>query len=88
MAKAPAGIGWRNPMVPFGSVAFPRVGIRGLVGVEPIRGLSPVAVGTNGVRVVIGLRGKSPGVAIEIGFNIERFVPAIMDIEPIPRLPR
>lgn len=87
MAKVPAGIGWRIPMVPFDSVAFPTVGIRGLVVVELIRGLSPGAVGTSGVRVVIGARGDSPGVVKEIGANMERFAPGIMEmfgIEPIP----
>lgn len=74
-------------MVPFGMVAFPTVGIRGLLGLEAIRGLMPVAVGTIGVRPVIGVKGESPGVAIEIGVNRARFVPGIMDMldrGPIP----
>lgn len=75
-------------MVPFGSVVFPIVGIRGLLGVEAIRGLMPVAVGTKGVRPVIGVKVESPGVAMGIGVNMARFVPGIMgmlDTEPIPR---
>lgn len=77
MARVPAGIGWRIPMVPFGRVAFPMVGIRGLLGVVTIRGLMPV----------IGVKVESPGVAMEIGVNMERFVPGIMDMfgrVPIP----
>lgn len=77
-AKAPAGTGWSIPMVPFGRVAFPTVGIRGLEEEEAIRGLMPVAVGTKGVRPVIGVKGESPGVAMEIGVNIARFVMGIM----------
>lgn len=75
-------------MVPFGRVAFPTVGIRGLLGVEAIRGLMPVAVVTKGVRPVIGVKGESPGVAMERGVNMARFVPGIMDMlgtAPIPR---
>lgn len=67
-------------MVPFGRVAFPTVGIRGLLGVEAIRGLRPVVAGTIGVRPVIGVRGKSPGVAMVRGVNMVRFVPGIMDM--------
>lgn len=75
-------------MVPFGSVAFPTVGIRGLEAVEAIRGLSPVAVGTKVEKPVIGVKGESPGVAMEIGFNMAMFVPGIRDMfgtEAIPR---
>ena len=74
-------------MEPFGSVAFPMVGIRGLVGVGAIRGFRPVAVGTKGARAVIGVKGESPRVAMEIGVNIARFVPArgMLDTEPIPK---
>ncbi len=75
-------------MVPFGRVAFPTVGIRGLMGVEATRGLRPVAVGTKGVRPVIGAKGESPGVAMDIEVNMARFVPGIMDMlgtAPIPR---
>lgn len=74
-------------MVPFGNVALPMVGIRGLVGVDPISGFRPVAVGTNGVRPVIGAKGVSPGVVMEMGVNMARFVPGIMDklgTEPKP----
>lgn len=74
-------------MVPFGSVALPMVGIMGMEEVEDISGLSPVAVGTKGVRPVIGAKGESPGVAMDMGVNMARFVPGIMDklvIEPIP----
>lgn len=71
MAKAPAGIGWR--MVP-----FPMDPIIGPEGVGAIRG--PVTVGTKGVRPVIGVIGESPGVAMEIGVNMARFVPGIMDM--------
>lgn len=67
-------------MVPFGRVAFPTVGIRGLLGVEAIRGLRPVVAVTKGVRPVIGVKGESPGVAMEIGVNMARFVPGIMDM--------
>lgn len=75
-------------MEPFGRVAFPTMGIMGLVGVEAIRGLRPVAVGTKWVRPVIGAIGESPGVAMERGVNMARFGPGIMDMlgrEPIPR---
>lgn len=75
-------------MVPFGRVVFPTVGIRGLVGVEAIRGLRPVAVGTNGVRPVIGVKGESPGVAMVIGVIMERFVPDIMDMLGTDMVPR
>lgn len=71
-------------MVPFGSVVFPIVGIRGLVGLEAIRGLRPVAVGTKGLRPDIGVMDESPGVAMDMGVNIERFAPGIMDTELIP----
>lgn len=72
-------------MVPFGSVVFPMVGIR--AGLEAIRGLRPVAVGTKGVRPVIGVMDmdESPGVAMDIGVNMERFAPGIMGTELIPR---
>ena len=53
-----------------------------------MRGLRPVAIGTKGVRPVIGVKGESPGVANERGVNMLRFVPGIMDMldtEPIPR---
>lgn len=72
-------------MVPLGIVAFPMVGIRGLLWVEAIRGLRPVAVGIKGVRPAIG---ESPGVAMEIGVNMDRFVPGLMDMlgrDPIAR---
>lgn len=76
---------WSIPMVPFGRVALPPVGIRGLGEVEAIRGLMPVAVGTKGVRPIIGVIGESPGVAMETGVNIARFVPDIMDmLEAMP----
>lgn len=78
-------------MVPFGRVLFPTMGIRGLVGFEAIRGLRPVAVGTNWVKPVIGAIGESPGDAMEMGVNIVRFVPGIMDMlgpETIPRTHR
>lgn len=67
-------------MVPFGRVVFPTVGIRGLVGLEAIRGLRPVAVGTKEVRPVIGVKGESPEVAMAIGVIMGRFVPPIMDM--------
>lgn len=77
---APDGIGCRNPMVP-----FPMEGIRGLEEEGAIKGLRPVAVGTNGARPVIGVKCESPGVAMEIGVNMARFVPGIMlDPEAIP----
>lgn len=75
-------------MVPFGRVVFPTVGIRGRVGVEAIRGLRPVAVGTNGVRPVIGVKGESPGVAMVIGAIMARFVPGIMDMLGTDTVPR
>lgn len=76
-------------MEPFGRVVFPMVGIRGLEEVEAIKGLMPVAVGTKGVRPVIGVIVASPGFAMEmdIGVNMARFVPGIIDIvgtEDIP----
>lgn len=64
------------------------VGIMGRVGVEAIRGLRPVAVVTKGVRPDIGVKGENPAVDIEIGVNMARFVPCIMDMlgtVPIPR---
>lgn len=66
-------------MVPFGNVAFPTVGIRGLVGVDAISGFRPAAVGTKGVRPVIGAKGVSPEVDREMGVSMARFVPGIMD---------
>lgn len=60
------------------------VDIRGLGGLEAMRGLSPVAVGTKGVRPVIGVKAESPGFAMEMGVNMERFAPGIMVIDPIP----
>lgn len=87
VAKAPPGTGWRIPMVAFGIVAFPMVVIKGLVGVEAIRGLRPVAVGTKGVMPVIGVKGESPGVTMEIGVNMPRFAPGIVGMvgtTPIP----
>lgn len=83
MAKAPAGIGVRIPMVPFGRVALPMVGIMGLVGVA-IRGLRPVAVGTKGVRPVIGDIAESPGVDMDRGANRARFDPGIIVMPPMP----
>lgn len=80
-----ADIGVRIPMVPLGRVALPMVGIMGLVEVEPIKGLRPVAVGTKGVRPVIGVICESPGVDIERGANMVRFDPGIMGIPPIPK---
>lgn len=71
-------------MLPFGSVAFPIVGIRGRVLVETMRGLRPVAVGTKGLRPVMG---ESPGVAMEIGVNMARFVRGIMDMLGIETIP-
>lgn len=88
VAEAPAGIGWRIPMVPFGRVVFPMVDIRGLVGVEAIMGLMPVGVGTKGCRPVIAVKGERPGVAMERGVNIAWFVPGILGMlgtGPIPR---
>lgn len=61
-------------------VGFPMVGIRGRVGVEAIRGLRPVAVVTKGARPDIGVKGESPAVDMEIGVNMARFVPGIMDM--------
>lgn len=87
VAEAPAGIGWRIPMVPFGRVVFPMVDIRGLVGVEAIMGLMPVGVGTKGCRPVIAVKGERPGVAMERGVNIAWFVPGILGMlgtGPIP----
>lgn len=65
--------------MPFGSVAaLPTVR----------RGFRPVAVGTKGVRPVIGTMGVSPGVAMEMGVNRERFVPDIMDMLGRVDIPR
>lgn len=74
-------------MVPFGSVAFPMVVIKGLEAAEDIRGLRPVCIGTKGVTPAIGVKGESPGLAIEIGVNMPRFAPGIMGMlgtRPIP----
>lgn len=87
MARGPAGTGWRIPMVPFGSVAFPMVVNKGLVGVEDIRGLRTVGAGTKGVTPAIGVKGESPGFAIDIGVNMPRLAPgivAMVGITPIP----
>lgn len=75
-------------MVPFGRVVFPMVGIRGLVGVEDIRGFRPVAVGTKGVMPVIGVKVESPGVAMAIGVIMERFVPGLIDMLGTDTIPR
>lgn len=64
------------------------VGTMGCAGVEAIRGLRPVAGVTKGVRPDIGVKVESPAVDIEIGVNMARFVPCIMDMlgtVPIPR---
>lgn len=88
VARGPAGIGCNSPMVPFGMVVFPMVGIRGRVGVGAIRGLRPVAVVTKGVRPDIGVKGESPAVDMEIGVNMVRFVPGIMDMLGTVAMPR
>lgn len=80
----PASIGWSIPMVPLGSPVFPIGAIRGLVGVEVVSGFSPPGVETIGVRPVIGVKGVSPGDAMERGVNMAKFVPPIMGTEPIP----
>lgn len=71
-------------MVPFDSAVFPTADIRGLIGVEAVRGFKPIAVGIRGVRPVIGVKDESPGVAMETGVNVERFAPSIMGMEPMP----
>lgn len=65
-------------MVPFGMVAFPTPGIRGLLGEEAIRELRPVAGATIGVRPAIGAMGDSPGVAMGMGVSMARFDVGIM----------
>lgn len=88
VAKVPAGIGCSIPMVPLGRVVFPMVGTMGRAGVEAIRGLRPVAGVTKGVRPDIGVKVENPAVDIDIGVNMARFVPGIMDMlvtVPIPR---
>lgn len=74
----------RNPMEPFDSALFPKVGIMGLGGVEPISGLSPVDAGMYGLRPVIGVKAESPGDATDVGANMARLEPAIKGMKPIP----
>lgn len=71
-------------MVPLGSPVFPTVGIRGLVAAEAISGFIPADVGTIGLRPVIGVKGESPGDAMERGVNMAKFDPPIMGTEPRP----
>lgn len=80
VARGPAEIGCRIPMAPFGKVALPMVGIRGCGVAEVLRGVKPVAVGPIGVRPDMGARGASPAAGRDIGVNMERFVPGIMDM--------
>lgn len=67
-------------MAPFGKVVPPMVGMRGCGVVEVIRGVIPVAVGARGVRPGMGAKGASPAAGTDIGVNMVRFVPGIMDM--------
>lgn len=72
-------------MVLFGIEGFPIEDIRGLMFVGAMRVLRPVGTWTRGVSPVMG---ESPGAATEIGVNMVRFVPGIIDmlrgVEPTP----
>lgn len=67
-------------MAPFGKVPLPMVGIRGCGVAEVMRGVKPVAVGARGARPDMGARGARPAAGTDIGVNMERFVPGIMDM--------
>lgn len=58
VARGPAGIGCSIPMAPFGKVALPMVGMRGVMPDMGVRGASPAVgtvIGVNMVRFVPGI---------------------------------